>query len=140
MGRRSARATAALAIAAAVALAGTVATASTNAVPASLVGCWHRHVPALPVGTPAGTWLMKLTSAGKLAAYTPGTTSCGAFPDFTAAVSVAGAKLTIGFVPICHTKGIYSWKASATALTLKATADKGCAARAALFSGVWKKK
>ena len=72
----------AIAITVTVALLGGVASASSRAVPRTMVGCWHRHVPALPVGTPAGVWLMKITPAGKLAAYTPGTTSCGADVDF----------------------------------------------------------
>jgi hypothetical protein len=104
-----------------------------------MVGCWHRHAPALPVGTAAGVWLMKITSAGQLAAYTPGTTSCGAYPDFTATVSAAGSHLTIGAVPVCGTKGIYEWKAAANTLTLHATADKSCSPRTLLFTGVWKK-
>jgi hypothetical protein len=129
----------ALLITAAVPLLGAVASASTNAVPHAIVGCWHRHVPALPVGTPAGVWLMKITSGGKLAAYTPGTTGCGAYPDFTATISVSGSHLTIGSLPVCGTKGVYTWKATVSTITLQATADKSCSPRRLLFSGVWKK-
>jgi hypothetical protein len=129
----------ALVITVAVALFGGAASASTRVVPKAMVGCWHRHVPALPVGTSAGVWLMKITSGGKLAAYTPGTTTCGAFPDFTAHISVAGSHLTIGSVPVCATKGVYAWKAAASTLTLVATADKSCSPRTLLFTGVWKK-
>ncbi len=118
---------------------GGAASASTKVVPKAMVGCWHRHVPALPVGTSAGVWLMKITSGGKLAAYTPGTTTCGDFSDFTAHISVAGSHLTIGSVPLCATKGAYTWKAAASTLTLAATADKSCSARTLLFTGVWKK-
>ena len=105
-----------------------------------MVGCWHRHVPALPVGVPAGVWLMKITPAGKLVTYTPGTQSCGVYSDFTATVSVAGSRLTIGSVPICATKGVYTWKAAASRLTLHATSDKGCSPRVLLFTGVWKQE
>jgi hypothetical protein len=129
----------ALVITVAVALFGGAASASTRAVPKAMVGCWHRHVPALPVGTSAGVWLVKITSGGKLAAYTPGTTTCGAFPDFTAHISVAGSHLTIGPVPVCAPKGVYTWKTAANTLTLQATADKSCAPRTLLFTGVWKK-
>lgn len=129
----------ALAIPVVVAVLGGAAFGSTSAVPRTMVGCWHRHVPALPVGTSAGVWLMKITPAGKLVAYTPGTTGCGAYADFTATVSVAGSRLTIGSVPICATKGVYTWKATASTLTLHATADKSCSPRALLFTGVWKK-
>lgn len=76
-----------LVITVAVPLLGGVASASTRAVPKAMVGCWHRHAPALPVGTAAGVWLMKITSGGELLAFTPGTTSCGAEPDFTATIS-----------------------------------------------------
>ena len=129
----------AIAITVTVALLGGVASASSRAVPRTMAGCWHRHVPALPVGTPAGVWLMKITPAGKLAAYTPGTTSCGADVDFTATIAVAGSHLTIGSVPICATKGVYTWKAAARTLTLHAIADKGCSPRTLLFGGVWKR-
>ena len=59
--------------------------------------------------------------------------------DFTAAISVAGSHLSIGSVPVCATKGVYRWKATAGTLTLRATADKSCSARTLLFTGVWKK-
>ena len=130
----------ALVVSGAVPLLDGVAFASTKPVPRALVGCWHRHVPALPVGTSAGVWLMKITSGGKLAAYTPGTTSCGAASDFTATISVSGSRLTIGSVPVCSRKGLYTWKARANALTLRAVADKSCLPRTLLFTGVWKEK
>jgi hypothetical protein len=82
---------------------------------------------------------MKITSGGELLAFTPGTTSCGAEPDFTATISVLGGRLTIGPVPVCGRKGVYAWKAAARTLTLHATADKSCSARRLLSTGVWKK-
>jgi hypothetical protein len=139
MSARAAAVAGTLAITAAVAFFGGAASATTRVVPKAMVGCWHRHVPALPVGTTAGVWLMKITSGGKLAAYTPGTTTCGAYSDFTADISVAGSHLTIGLVPVCATKGVYTWKAAAKTLTLAATADKSCSPRALLFTGAWKK-
>ena len=119
---------------------GTAASSTETKVPQALVGCWHRHVGALPVGTPAGTWLIRISPAGKFAAYTPGSTACGAYSDFTTAVSVVGNVLTIGTVPICGTKGVYAWKAARNTLTLRATADKQCPPRRMLLNGVWKKK
>jgi len=118
---------------------GTAASRTDQRVPQPLVGCWHRHVGALPVGTGPGVWAIKITRLGKLAAYTPGTTACNANSDFTATVSVTKNVLTIGSVPICATKGAYTWKASTTTLTLQAKADKSCAARALLLTGVWRK-
>ncbi len=110
------------------------------AVPTAMVGCWHRHVPALPVGTPAGTWLVGITRAGRLAAYTPGSKHCDAYFDFSTTISVNGSRLTIGKVPICPTKGTYSWKSGAGTLTLRATADVACPPRPLLFNGVWKRQ
>jgi hypothetical protein len=119
---------------------GMAASGTAGTVPQALVGCWYRHVGALPVGTGPGVWLVGITRAGKLAAYTPGSTKCDADSDFTATVSVAGSHLTIGPVPVCGKKGVYAWKASGNTLTLHATADKSCAPRTLLFTGVWKRK
>ena len=139
IGPQAAPVVGALVITVTVACFGGAASASTSAVPKAMVGCWHRHVPALPVGTSAGVWLLKITRGGTLAAYTPGTTTCGASSDFTAHISVAGSHLTIGSVPLCATKGVYTWKAAAKTLTLAAAADKSCSPRTLLFTGVWKK-
>src|SRR5262245_42402487 len=113
----------ALAIAVAV---GGMASASTIGVPQAMVGCWHRHVPAVPGLTAAGIWHMKITRSGKLSTFVPGTTSCGRYADFSTSASVAGQRLTIGAVPVCGTNGVYSWHASATALTVKTVADAQC--------------
>jgi hypothetical protein len=121
-----------------IVLNGAVASAATRGVPKAMVGCWSRHAPALPVGTSAGVWLMKITKGGELLAFTPGTKSCGAQPDFTGAISVAGRRLTIGQLPVCSTKGAYTWKAATKALTLKVTRDR-CPSRKLLFTGAWKK-
>ena len=129
----------ALVIAVALPLAGGVASASRTAVPRAMVGCWHRHAPALSVGTPAGVWLLKIESAGELLAFAPGAKSCAGEPDFTALISVSGTHLTIGSVPVCAAKGIYTWKRQGTALTLRTTADKSCSPRRLLFTGVWRK-
>jgi len=118
---------------------GTAASGRAQVIPQSLVGCWHRHVGALPVGTGPGVWAIKITRAGKLAAYTPGTTACNAYSDFTATVSVVRNVLTIGRVPICGTTGIYTWKASAKTLTLQAKTDQNCPSRAMLLTGVWRR-
>jgi hypothetical protein len=71
-------------------------------------------------------------------AFTPGTESCSAEPDFTGTISVAGSRVTIGQLPVCSTKGAYTWKAAGKALTLKATTDS-CPSRKLLFTGAWKK-
>jgi hypothetical protein len=129
------------AAAAIVPAAGGVAAVTKSAgVPQQLVGCWHRHVGALPVGTPAGVWSIQITRAGKLHAFTPGMTSCTGVGDFSASVSVAADRLTIGHVPVCANKGVYSWKASGKVLTLRAVSEHACPDRLGLFVGVWKRK
>lgn len=108
-----------------------------HALPSKFVGCWSRRAPALPVGTAAGVWSIAIKKSGTLVAFTPGTT-CGANGDFTGAFSVNAKRLTIGRLPVCPTRGTYSWKLSGRSLTLHALADT-CPARVGLFSGVWKK-
>jgi hypothetical protein len=113
---------------------------SKQAVPRSIVGCWSRHVPALPVGTSAGVWLVRIKSNGAFAAYTPRSRKCDAYSDFTSHVSVNSGRLTIGHVPICASNGVYALKAGRTSFTLHTVADKGCPARASLLAGIWKRK
>ncbi len=110
------------------------------AVPHSLVGCWSRHVPALPVGTSAGVWLVRIKSNGAFAAYTPGSTRCNGSSDFISHVSVRSGRLTIGHVPICGSNGVYTVKASQNSFTLHRVSDKACPARVSLLAGVWKRK
>ncbi len=126
-------------VAVSVLLGGGLASASTTAVPKAIVGCWHRHAPALPVGTAPGTWQIEVTRTGELRAYTPGMAAgCKLQPDFTGMISVAGRQLTIGPLPVCSAKGIFTWKAGARSLTLQATED-GCPSRKLLFSGMWRR-
>lgn len=119
---------------------GVAAESRSAGAPQRLVGCWHRHVGALPVGTPAGVWSIQITRAGKLHAFTPGMTSCTGVGDFSANVSVTAGRLTIGHVPVCATNGVYGWKASGKLLTLRAVSDRACPDRLGLFVGVWKRK
>jgi len=104
-----------------------------------LVGCWKRHVGALPVGTPAGVWEIEISKAGRLDAYTPGTRCGPAEGDFSTHVSVVAGRFTIGSVPICAAKGVYSLKVSGSSVTFRVLADKTCPARVGLFVGLWKK-
>lgn len=110
------------------------------AVPRSLVGCWSRHVPALPVGTAAGVWLVRIQPNGAFAAYTPGTAKCGATSDFTSHVSVSAGRLTIGHVPICASNGVYAVKPSTNSFVLRAVSDRSCSSRVGLLAGTWKRK
>jgi len=126
-------------VASVAAAAGSAQGVHSLSVPPSLVGCWSRHVPALPVGTPAGVWLIRIKSNGGFAAYTPGSTKCNAAWDFTSHVSVRAGRLTIGHVPICANNGVYTVKAAATSLKLQTVSDAGCPARAGLLAGTWKR-
>ena len=79
---------------------------------------------------PAGTWLIGITRAGRLAAYTPGSKHCDAYCGLHArTISVTGSRLTIGKVPICPTKGTYSWKSGVR--LADAASDSGCGLPAA---------
>ena len=114
--------------------------AGSPTVPQSLVGCWSRHVPALPVGTSAGVWLIRIQSSGAFAAYTPGSTKCDTASDFTSHLSVRSGRLTIGHVPICATNGVYSVKPARNSFVLRTVSDKACSARIGLLAGTWKRK
>jgi hypothetical protein len=110
-----------------------------SGVPHSLVGCWGRHVPALPVGTPAGVWLIRISANGAFAAYPPGSTKCDAASDFTSNVSVSAGSLKIGHVPICASKGVYAVKPTGSAFVLRIVSDASCPVRARLLAGTWKR-
>jgi hypothetical protein len=69
--------------------------------------------------------------------HTPGA-GCG-YTDFTGTAAFAGARMTVTRFPDCPGKGVYSWSATATSLTLHAVSD-ACAERKTLLNGVWKKK
>jgi hypothetical protein len=134
---RAAIVASASAVVATMVLSGGPASASPQSLPREMVGCWHRHVPALPVGTSGGVWLLKIGQGGQLSAFRPGTTSCGAAPDFTTRISVSGSRLIVGSLTACTAKGVYAWNAAAETLALRAAADK-CAARTLLLAGRWK--
>lgn len=124
---------------------GFAASREASAVPAKLVGCWRRNVTAADFtragtgGFPTGVWSIRIKSGGRLDAYLPGG-NCGSFADFTTSVSAAPRRLTIKPVPVCVSSGVYSWRVSGRLLTLQAVADKNCAPRIGLFTGVWKRK
>jgi hypothetical protein len=117
-----------------------------SVVPAKLVGCWQRNVTSANyervgiAGFPTGVWSMTIKKSGSVALFTPGSGCVGSFADFTTRLSVTAGRLTFGSVPVCTSKGVYSWKVLGKSLTLHAVADKECAPRIGLFTGVWKRK
>jgi hypothetical protein len=130
----------AVAVAAALAADGVAESGRSSTVPRSLVGCWSRHVPALPVGTSAGLWLVRIKANGGFAAYTPGSKACDANWDLTSHVNVASGRLTIGHFPICPTNGAYALKLAKNSFTLRKLSDKACGARVTFLVGTWKRK
>jgi hypothetical protein len=107
-----------------------------------LRGSWTRTMTARDwqgagSGFPLGTWRMVVDRAGAVSVYLPGTDTV----DFTTQFAVKGQRLTIDSVPVCPgTKGRYTWRASAKALTMTVVDDQACTARAALFGGTWTRR
>ncbi len=130
---------------------GIAAATRASAVPAKLVGVWSRNVTQANwnkygqgrAGFPVGVWSIVIKKNGDVEFYVPGSyvTGCKAcVPDVVTDFTIRATSLTVGPVPVCSTKGIYSWKVSGRLLTLRAIADKKCGAREALLSGLWKRK
>lgn len=116
-------------------------TSMTGAVPSKLIGRWSRNVTQADwqkygQSFPVGVWSFAVARNGSVGVYTPYTR----YVDFRTAFAVSGGRLTIDSIPICPTKGQYLWKVSGRLLTIKEVADTKCRARAALFTGVWKRK
>ena len=79
---------------------------------------------------------------GAVIVYLPGgyRRGCGSCtPDFETTVTTAGARLTLGSVPVCSFKGVYSWVLSGRTLIVKPIADKRCQVRETFFGGRWKR-
>jgi hypothetical protein len=120
----------------------TTAPQDVAAVPASLRGSWKRTMTArdwkLAGGSyPVGTWRFDVDSEGAVGVYYPRTTTV----DFETRFVVAGEALTIESIPICPgIEGRYRWRASARELTMAVVDDDGCAPRAALFDGAWRRR
>jgi hypothetical protein len=124
------------------------ATAPAPAAPATTAsagevrGAWTRTMTARDwrgagSGFPVGTWRMVVDRAGAVSVYLPGIDTV----DFTTQFAVTGRRLTIDSVPVCPgTKGRYTWRASAKALTMTVVEDQACTARAALFGGTWTRR
>jgi hypothetical protein len=111
------------------------------AIPERLTGTWKRTMTPRdwkPVGAgyPLGTWRLDVNRKGELAVTLPRTHKV----DFTAAIEVSGARMTIDGVPICPGKrSRYTWSATARKLELTVVSDDGCAAGATLFGGTWRR-
>ena len=142
-----------LAVAVLVPVASGIAAATdAAALPAKLVGVWSRNLTQANLNKyglsrafhPVGVYTIVVKKRGDVDVYLPGKYRAGCkacYPTFPIFFSAAGARVTIGPDLECSgTRGVYGWKVSGRALTLKLIADKTCRPREALFPGVWKRK
>jgi hypothetical protein len=125
---------------------GGAATAPTAHVPAKLLGVWHKNMTKAEwdragVSRTVGVYTFVVKKTGAIIIYRPGDyrPGCGACEDFATTISTAGARLTLGNVPVCSFKGLYSWSVSGRTATLKPVADKRCQVRETFFGGRWKR-
>jgi hypothetical protein len=150
-GRRSTRwalaAVLALAMAWPVAMGG-AATLQTGAVPAKLLGVWHKTMNRVEwqragVYRDVGVYTFVIKRTGAVTVYKPGEyrTSCGSScsEDFTTTFRPNGGRLTLGSVPVCSFKGLYSWHLTGSTLIVRPVADTRCVVRATFFGGRWKR-
>jgi hypothetical protein len=137
----------ALAVASPLATAG-AATTRTGIVPAKLLGVWHKTMTKAEwdragVYRQAGVYTFVIKKPGTVTVYLPGDyrTSCGSAcsEDFTTTFRPTGGRLTLGSVPVCSFKGVYSWRLVGRTLIVRPVADTRCVVRATFFGGRWKR-
>jgi hypothetical protein len=126
---------------------GGAATARTAGVPAKLLGVWHKKMTKaewdrVGVSRGVGVYTFVVKKNGVLVVYLPGEYRRGCIsctPDFETTVTTARARLTLGSVPVCSFKGVYSWVFSGRTLIVKPISDKRCKVRETFFGGRWKR-
>jgi hypothetical protein len=149
-GRRCTRWTIAAVFAVATAFPAATGGAAMNrtaAVPADLLGVWHKTMTAAEwkragVYRDVGVWTFVIRKSGTVTVYKPGgyRASCGsACSDFTTTFRPSGGRLTLGSVPVCSFKGIYSWRLIGSTLVVRPVEDRKCVVRATFFGGRWKR-
>lgn len=128
------------------AVTGAASSIPTGGVPADLLGVWHKTMTAAQweragVARDAGVYTFVVKKAGTVTIYKPGAyqPGCGACADFTTAFSTNAGRLTLGSVPVCSFKGVYSWRLAGRSLVLTPVADKRCVVRATFLGGRWKR-
>jgi hypothetical protein len=122
------------------------ATTPTAQVPAKLLGVWHKNMTKaewdrVGVSRAVGVYTFVIKKTGAIIIYLPGEyrPGCGSCKDFATTISTAGARLTLGRVPVCSFKGVYSWLVSGRTAILKPVADERCQLRETFFGGRWKR-
>jgi hypothetical protein len=126
---------------------GGAATTRTEGVPVKLLGVWHKTMTKAQwekagVTRDVGVYPFLVKKAGAVTIYKPGDyqPGCGACTeDFTTTFRPNGARLTLGSVPVCSFKGVYSWHLTGRTLIVTPVADKKCVVRATFFGGRWKR-
>ena len=128
-----------------VAISG-AATSRTGAVPTKLLGLWHKTMTKAEweragVTRDAGVYVFVVKKTGVITIYRPGDylAGCGACQDFTTTFRTTGGCLTLGPVPVCSFKGVYTWQLVGTTLVVRPLADKRCVVRETFFGGRWKR-
>ena len=135
----------ALAMAWPVAIGG-AAMSRTGAVPAKLLGVWHKTMTKADweragVTRDVGVYVFVVKKTGLITIFRPGDylAGCGACQDFTSTFRTTGGRLTLGPVPVCSFKGVYSWRPAGRTLIVTPVADKRCVVRETFFGGRWKR-
>jgi hypothetical protein len=125
---------------------GGAATTRTGAVPAKLLGVWHKTMTKAEwdragVARDVGVYVFVVKKTGFITIYRPGgyRPGCSACEDFTTTFRTTGGRLTLGSVPVCSFKGVYSWRLVGRTLIVTPVADKRCVVRATFFGGRWKR-
>ena len=119
-----------------VAISG-AATSRTGAVPTKLLGVWHKTMTRAEweragVTRAVGLWVFVVKKNGFITIYRPGgyLPGCGGCQDFTTTFRTTGGRLTLGPVPVCSFKGVYTWQLAGSHVD---------AARASLGERAWRK-
>jgi hypothetical protein len=117
-----------------------------HGVPAKLLGVWHKTMTHAQweragVARDVGVYTFVVKKAGTVTVYKPGgyQAGCSACADFTTTFSPVAARVTLGNVPVCSFKGVYSWRLTGATLVLTPTADPKCVVRATFLGGRWKR-
>jgi hypothetical protein len=126
-------ATVTLALAGAWPLAtGGAVTTRTSTVPAKLLGVWHKTMTKAEwdragVYRQAGVYTFVIKKTGTVTIYLPGDyrTSCSnsCSEDFMTTFRATAGRLTLGSVPVCSFKGVYSWHLVGRTLIVRPLAD-----------------
>ena len=125
---------------------GGAATSRTGAVPTKVLGVWHKTMTKAEweragEARDVGLWVFVVKKNGLVTIYRPGgyLPGCARCQDFTTTFTTTGGRLTLGSIPVCSFKGVYSWRLAGRTLIVTPVSDKSCVIRETLFGGRWKR-